>query len=311
MTTERTQDRSQARPLPDRWRADAESRLQPGERLLAALEPDLDAHLRFADGLVLLTDRRLLARAPGETTIGANGPSTADANSTSATTPASAISNCSTAGRASRSGASRSAAIRRRSACCSAGRRPESRSPPDAASTCGRCGNATLPPDSEAECPRCEQEADRPPSTRTLFRLWRFARPYRGRLFCGLPADARLDRRDAGPALPDHAADGRRADPVPERRADRRRARRLLLAACSAPSLLAWGLGWARPTSWRWVSERIGADLRTTTYEHLLQLSLEYFGGKRTGDLMARIGSETDRICVFLSLHALDFAPTC
>jgi ATP-binding cassette subfamily B protein len=59
------------------------------------------------------------------------------------------------------------------------------------------------------------------------------------------------------------------------------------------------------------VSERIGADLRTTTYEHLLQLSLEYFGGKRTGDLMARIGSESDRICVFLSLHLLDFPPTC
>jgi ATP-binding cassette subfamily B protein len=37
-------------------------------------------------------------------------------------------------------------------------------------------------------------------------------------------------------------------------------------------------------------------------------LSLDYFGAKRTGDLMARIGSETDRIAVFLSLHALDFA---
>jgi ATP-binding cassette subfamily B protein len=56
------------------------------------------------------------------------------------------------------------------------------------------------------------------------------------------------------------------------------------------------------------VSERIGADLRTTTYEHLLRMSLEYFGGKRTGDLMSRIGSESDRICVFLSLHLLDFA---
>ena len=56
------------------------------------------------------------------------------------------------------------------------------------------------------------------------------------------------------------------------------------------------------------VSERIGADLRTTTYEHLLKLSQEYFGGKRTGDLMARIGSETDRINIFISLHLLDFA---
>jgi hypothetical protein len=30
----------------------------------------------------------------------------------------------------------------------------------------------------------------------------------------------------------------------------------------------------------------------------LLELSLDYFGAKRTGDLMSRIGSETDRICV-------------
>src|SRR5690606_21815245 len=57
-----------------------------------------------------------------------------------------------------------------------------------------------------------------------------------------------------------------------------------------------------------WVSERIGADLRTATYQHLQTLPLQYFGGKRTGDLISRIGSESDRICVFLSLHLLDFA---
>ena len=74
------------------------------------------------------------------------------------------------------------------------------------------------------------------------------------------------------------------------------------------PALVAWALGWARTYLLALVSERIGADLRTATFDHLLQLSLDYFGGKRTGDLMSRIGSETDRICVFLSLHALDFA---
>ncbi|HRE18294.1 MAG TPA: ABC transporter transmembrane domain-containing protein, partial [Rhodocyclaceae bacterium] len=82
----------------------------------------------------------------------------------------------------------------------------------------------------------------------------------------------------------------------------------LLLAGLLGAALLAWSLGWARTYILALVSERIGADLRTTTYEHLLKLSLEYFGGKRTGDLMARIGSESDRICVYLSLHLLDFA---
>jgi ATP-binding cassette subfamily B protein len=82
----------------------------------------------------------------------------------------------------------------------------------------------------------------------------------------------------------------------------------LLLAGLLGSALIAWGLGWWRTYILALVSERIGADLRTTTYEHLMRLSLEYFGGKRTGDLMTRIGSESDRICVFLSMHVLDFA---
>lgn len=82
----------------------------------------------------------------------------------------------------------------------------------------------------------------------------------------------------------------------------------LYLGGLLGAALLAWGLGWARTYILAVVSERIGRDLRTATFEHLLHLSLEYFGNKRTGDLMARIGSETDRINLFLSLHLLDFA---
>jgi energy-coupling factor transporter ATP-binding protein EcfA2 len=36
-------------------------------------------------------------------------------------------------------------------------------------------------------------------------------------------------------------------------------------------------------------------------------LSLEYFGGKRTGDLIARISSDTDHLCSFLSDTLIDF----
>jgi ATP-binding cassette subfamily B protein len=54
------------------------------------------------------------------------------------------------------------------------------------------------------------------------------------------------------------------------------------------------------------VSERIAADLRAQTYAHLQMLSLEFFGGKRTGDLIARVGSDTDRVCSFLSSSLLD-----
>ena len=56
------------------------------------------------------------------------------------------------------------------------------------------------------------------------------------------------------------------------------------------------------------VSEQISADLRNATYSHLQKLSLEFFGGKRTGDLISRISSDTQRICDFLSITLVDFA---
>jgi len=41
-----------------------------------------------------------------------------------------------------------------------------------------------LPPDQD-ECPACSSENLTPPSTWTLLRLWRFAKPYKGQLFAG------------------------------------------------------------------------------------------------------------------------------
>ena len=47
----------------------------------------------------------------------------------------------------------------------------------------------------------------------------------------------------------------------------------LYLGGLLASALVAWGLGWARTYILALVSERMGADLRTTTYQHLLALS--------------------------------------
>src|SRR5689334_474981 len=52
--------------LPDRWRTELPA-LAPEENVLGALEVDLDSKLHFRKGLVLLTERRIMARAPGET----------------------------------------------------------------------------------------------------------------------------------------------------------------------------------------------------------------------------------------------------
>ncbi len=176
----------------------------------------------------------------------------------------------------------------------------------DEVSLCPAC-QAPLPPESEV-CPVCARELHTPPSTWVLLRLWRFARPYQWQLILGfvltlLSTAATLVPPYLTMPLMDDVLipfqNGKHIDPW-------------LVAAylggLAGAALVAWALGWARTYLLALVSERIGADLRTATFDHLLQLSLDYFGGKRTGDLMSRIGSETDRICVFLSLHALDFA---
>ncbi len=80
-----------------------------------------------------------------------------------------------------------------------------------------------------------------------------------------------------------------------------------LLGGLAAASILSWILSWARTYVIAWVSERIAADLRNQTYAHLQRMSLEFFGGKRTGDLISRVSSDSDRICYFLSVHLLDF----
>jgi ATP-binding cassette, subfamily B, bacterial len=297
--------------LPDAWRDDVQSRLSNAESPLACLEIDLDAQLRFQPGLLVVTERRLLVKAPGDHEW-KEWPLRQDLQ----------LVHHDHAGVGSlelHDGSGRlahwrytlghnPAALRlidqfvlQRDALAS-GTPVE----PPALPVCDSC-KAPLPPDQD-ECPVCTKEIHTPPSTWTLFRLWRFAKPYQGRLLSGfLLTLAATAANLVPPYLTMPLMDNvlipyQNGKPIDVHLAA------LYLGGLLASALLAWALGWAKTYILALVSERIGADLRTTTYEHLLRLSLEYFGGKRTGDLMTRIGSETDRICVFLSLHLLDFA---
>ena len=176
----------------------------------------------------------------------------------------------------------------------------------EAKAHCPRCG-IMLASDQE-ECPVCEKQAHAPPSTWTLLRLWRFAKPYKGRLLIGFlltlcsTAATLVPPYLTMPLMDNVLIPYQNGQPIDVELV------KLYLSGLLGAAILAWILGWARTYMLALVSERIGADLRTTTYEHLLNLSQEYFGGKRTGDLMARIGAETDRINLFISLHLLDFA---
>jgi ATP-binding cassette subfamily B protein len=284
--------------------------LNPGENVLASLTVDLTEDQRFGSGELRLTERRLLARAhdaadwtayPLQPGLQLRHRDHAGVGTLELQSPAARLAvwhftlavNVQAIRFARRFEQVMEALV--------TGQAAEGEDP----TRCPSC-HAPLPPDSD-ECPICTRELNTPPSTWVLLRLWRFARPYQGKLLAGfLLMLASTGATLVPPYLTIPLMDevlipfqnGQQIEPHYVM---------LLLSGLLGAALLAWGLGWAKTYLLALVSERIAADLRTTAFEHLLGLSLDYFGAKRTGDLMARIGSETDRISVFLSLHALDF----
>jgi ATP-binding cassette subfamily B protein len=296
--------------VPQAWRDALLERLADGERVLAALPIDLDARLRFGEGLVVVTDRRVAARAPGETGWQAwplrdglllrkrdhAGVGTLELVDASARLEHWCFTLVHDAA-AQRLIESLELALLARTSGEAA---------PAAPARCPRC-RAVLPPGSD-ECPACAPAPEAAPSTWVLFRLWRFARPYKGQLLLGFlltlgsTAATLVPPYLTMPLMDEVLIPYQKGVPIQPSTVA------MYMGGLLVAALVAWVLGWARTYTLALVSERMGADLRTQTYEHLLSMSLQYFGGKRTGDLMARIGAETDRINLFLSLHLLDFA---
>jgi len=270
-----------------------ESRLIPAENVLATLPVDLDEELRFASGLLALTDRRLLVRNPGgawsEWALPAAGLELQLSDHAGIGT----LDLLDDKGRLARwryTLAQQAAALKVQKLFDQHAE---------------LVAQVTIPGADADDAG--ETELQTPPSTWVLLRLGRFAKPYRKQLITGFlltlasTAATLVPPYLTIPLMDDILIPFQNGQQIAVHKVV------LFLSALLAAALVGWALGWARTYLLALVSERIGADLRTTTYEHLLTLPLDYFGGKRTGDLMARIGSETDRINVFLSLHALDF----
>jgi ATP-binding cassette subfamily B protein len=297
--------------LPSRWATELEAKLATNEKTQAWVEIDLDNRLQFAAGLVLVTNRRLLARAPGEAGwsewplsawlklnhhdhAGVGTLELVNAQGRLASWRYTLGNNLAALRVITEFDLHLDSLVTGQ---------PVARPLDDC---CPKC-KAPLEPGQD-ECPICTYETATPPSTWTLFRLWRFARPYKWQLLSGflltlLSTAATLVAPYLTMPLMDNVLiPFQNGKPIDWNLVS------MYLGGLFGAAMVAWLLGWARTYILALVSERIGRDLRTTTYEHLLGLSLEYFGGKRTGDLMARIGTETDRINVFLSLHLLDFA---
>ncbi len=265
--------------------------LAPDERVLAVFRPDLNQSLRFSDGVVIVTT----ARAWFRDEQGVGGELLRDQPIEVERREHAGV--CELflrrgAGRtrfrytlAQASGAAAiAAALGRGAQEAEAGARPE-----------------------EEE----EEEAAAPPKRSPLLRLLAFARPRRGivafalLVTLGSTAVGLIPPYLTMPLVDDvlvpwqaHVAPAVDAGP-----------RMLLfyLGAFFVAAIVTWLLAWTQGAVLAWVSEVIAADLRNRTFSHLTRLSIGYFGGKRTGDLIARISSETDRLCSFLSDTLIDF----
>lgn len=296
--------------LPEPWQNEVSLQLDRDETVLAAVELDLDDKLRFRKGIMLVTNRRLLAKAPSASTwqtwyfragLSLKHHDHAGVGHVELLTEHAQLASWRfTLGQNLHM--LRVVETFKEQLDSFVTGKPVQHAEQNVCPSC----KAVLEADQE-DCPVCTKVLYTPPSTWTLFRLWRFARPYRWPLALGfilmmLGTAAHMIPRYLTKPLTDKVLipyqNGEYVDP---------NSSTLYIGGLLGAAVLAWLLSWGKTYILAIVSERIGADLRAATYEHLLKLSLEYFGSKRTGDLMSRIGSESDRICVYISLHLLDF----
>jgi ATP-binding cassette subfamily B protein len=286
-------------------------RFLPDERVVAIARYDLDAGLRFTEGWLALTDRRLLGDTPASAEAGTplpNGVHAWDLDDASRVdvrvragigrielsrdgevlarwlfTPA----------QAKQIHALEDAFDQRRA------ERGGAMSPRGSAES-DQAGEEDAPEDEAST-------AEGPTSWRSLVRILSFARPNAGMalLGCGLSlagtvaalvppyltmplVDRVLIPRQAGEEVPFALV-------------------WWYLGGLVAAAVVAWLLSWAQTWVLAWVSERVAADLRVRTYSHMQVLSLDFFATKRTGDLMSRISNDTDQINNFLSLNLISF----
>src|SRR4249920_3029175 len=167
---------------PELWKADLGAVMSGAERLLSWLELDLDERLQFSSGLLAVTDRRLLVKIAGAAEWREwsyrrglalrhhdhGGVGTLELHDERARL-----------GRWRYTLGRHSAAIRwvdrfEEQIGSHGAWRPVMR---EAEPACPRCA-APLDPGQD-DCPNCARELHSPPSTWTLLRLSRFAKPYK------------------------------------------------------------------------------------------------------------------------------------
>jgi ATP-binding cassette subfamily B protein len=290
-----------------------EKRLEQGERVVARFPTDLSPDLRFAKGLLVLTDRRLLelTENPDRTTRVAEWRLAEIADLTMEELGATGALHLALPGAPERitwrftAGSLREADaflarfidLRQtmgRPVVAAAAARSD---PPDASQPTGDddgVGFAELAPEAARGSP--------------LLRLLLFSRPWARLILLGLGLT--IAATSAGLLSP--WITGRLVDVelIPMQSGARElEVGRILpyMGLLLGTAVVAWLLKWGRTFVVARIAELVTSRIRRELFEHLQRLSLIYFNKKRTGDLISRIGSDTDRISLFISLTFIDF----
>ncbi len=301
-------------------RAEVETQLHTGETPLAWFEPDLDLRQHYARGLVVLTNQRLLAWE------GLNAEETAKTGPrrmqfwTLTEGLELRLQHFDAAGVLELGDATgllgrwRFTSAQAEAACRLRERLDQLRDGPFPA------GHLTASPGGQTSPsrggPRAQAAADSPngaqpeakPPTNALLRLIHFARPRAAGILLGTVLAVSATAASLVPPYLTMPLLDNVLVPYQSGKAVNFGLVPWYLGGLALASFMAWLLGWSRTYVLAWVSERVSADLRNATYTHLQRLSLEFFGGKRTGDLISRVSNDTDRICFFLQVYLLDLA---
>jgi ATP-binding cassette subfamily B protein len=267
--------------LPPVWSASALAQLSPQENVLACLEVDLNAQLQFAQGLLIVTDQRLLSAQRGVSsqvewssfplTAGLSMQHTdyAGVGTLSLVNPEARLASW-------RFTLTHNVTAMRLQEIFAARVEVLTHGKPLKAQADARCPQCKLTLEHPGDpCPVCSREQHAPLSTWGLFRLWRFAKPYRWRLLAGFLLTLASTAATLVPPYMTMPLMDEVLIPFQNGQEIDRDLVMLYLGGLLGAAALAWSLGWAKTYILALVSERIGADLRTTAYEHLMRLSLE------------------------------------
>lgn len=290
--------------LPELLLQHAESKLASGERTIARLMTDLDAGLHFRHGLIVLTNTRLLhfedegASQPRFVAWKLADLQEFQLEEMGATIALHLMGNGTLLGQWRVT----SGCLRQAEAFL-ARFREQCRTP---------SGEATdaenEKEDDEEEIFASEIDEEAIPPGKPLLRLLSFARPWYRLLFLGLVLTmASTGAQMIAPWLTMSLVDDVLIPLQSQTELVQVRKVYVFITELALAALLTWALNWGKTFVVARIAEHVTSRMRRETFEHLQKLSLTYFNRKRTGDLISRIGSDTEHLSLFISVNFIDF----